>query len=77
MLGEIRSARQISGRNLFAANFRSPYSALFDRLNPPYSANAQVLAPELRTTLPSVAPWNLRGRSLCAYVLLLEVGNEC
>jgi hypothetical protein len=77
MLGEIKSGRQFSRRNLFTANFRSPYSALFDRLNPPYSANAQVLAPEFETILPSAGPWNLRSQwSIGPYVVLPTAGAE-
>lgn len=60
--------KQFSRRNLFTANFRSPYSALFDRLNPPYSANAQVLAPESETIPPSAGPWGPRVPTVSLYV---------
>jgi hypothetical protein len=66
---------QFASRNQFKA--RSPYSALFDRLNPPYSATAQALAPEFGAILPSDGRWNLCGQwSLCVYVLWLKDGAE-
>jgi hypothetical protein len=69
--------KQFSGRSLFTASFWPPYSALFDHLNPSYSASAQVLAPEFGTILPSAGSWNLRANGLSVRTCYLpQVGTE-